>query len=146
MSTVSTVKRPKQPAQTRQQRQMTAVSAAAFRVITDRKTLAKAASIVKGLTDKSQPGALSLRDLASRTWRGRRQYGFWQHVARGSRSVKLTWLDWKELCAIRDLRESGVYANAALSKHVIAFQQYMALAALEVVEIARAVSETRKSE
>ena len=146
MSTVSTVNKRKRPTQARQQRQLAAVSVAAFKVITDRKTLAKAASIVKGLTDKSQPGALSLRDLASRTWRGRKGYGFWQHVARGSRSVKLTWLDWKELQAIHDLRESGVYANVALSKHIVAFQQYMALAALEVVEIARAVSEAQRAE
>lgn len=146
MSTVKTVRRPKRTAQARQSRQLSIVSAVAFKVITDRKTLARAASIVKNLTDKSQPGALSLRDLAARTWRGRKSYGFWQHIANSNRSVRLTWLDWKELCAIHDLRESGVYANAALSKHVIAFQQYMALAALEVVEIARAVSDAQRSE
>ena len=146
MSTVKPVKRTKSPKTVRQSRQKYADRVDAFKVITDCKTLARASRMVNALTDKARPGYLSLRDLSARTWRGRKGFGFWQHVAKKNRTVKLTWLDWKQLQSIYDLREAGVYANARLSQHVVAFQQYTALAMLEVVEVARAVKDTQRSE
>jgi len=114
MASVRTVKARKGRMRVRQNRQSRGVTPGAGRVITDRRTLKAAREMVAWITDKARPGAWSLRRLSRYTPWGAERFGNWQHIAKGSRQVRLTQENYDALRRLYDLLQDGYGANMEL--------------------------------